>query len=113
MYDNEAESYDSNEIRVEIGLDGPDAKAQYAALLPRRAEIEQAAGEQLHWYDSPTGRTCRIYVRRSVNLRNQGEWPQQHEWLAQKLERLHAVFAPIVKTLNVGARDDEQAQRQP
>jgi hypothetical protein len=43
---------------------------------------------------------CRIHLRRSVDIGDRASWPEQHEWLRQKLELLHRAFAPRVKQLS-------------
>ena len=34
------------------------------------------------------------------NLKDESDWPDQHKWLADKLEKLDTVFRPRVKVLN-------------
>jgi hypothetical protein len=33
-----------------------------------------------------------------VDFTNEQLWPQQFDWLRERLERMHNVFVPIVKT---------------
>jgi len=43
-------------------------------------------------------------------------WPEQHQWLKEKLERFHKVFAPLVKNwsscLRAGEMSDGSSQFQ-
>jgi len=42
---------------------------------------------------------CRIFTRKDADFLNESLWPQQFEWLRQRLEVMHRVLAPIVKAL--------------
>jgi hypothetical protein len=42
---------------------------------------------------------CRIYERKNADFRKPEHWPEQHQWLKEKLETFHRVFMPIVKDL--------------
>lgn len=86
------------EIRVELYLDGKDAKLEFAALLKRKEEVEKALGFGLTWHN-PEKKQCRIYTRQDADFLNEQLWQQHFEWLRQRLETMHRVFAPIVKTL--------------
>jgi hypothetical protein len=87
------------EIRAELVLNGPNSKQEFAALLARKNEIEKMLGFPLTWHN-PEGKTmCRIYTRTDADFLDESLWPQHFDWLRQKLETLHRVFAPIVKSL--------------
>lgn len=90
------------EIRVELYLDGPDAKQEFAALELRKAEIETALGFPLTWHNPEGKAMCRLYTQKDADFLNDALWPQQFEWLRQRLEIMHKVFAPIVKKLKAG-----------
>jgi len=99
MWNSETNNNDP-EIRVELVLTGKTAKQNYAALEKRQEEIEQAIKLPLKWHN-PEGKTmCRIYTRMNANFFDRKLWPQQREWLREKLETFHKVFAPIVRTLD-------------
>jgi hypothetical protein len=44
---------------------------------------------------------CRLATRKDADFLNESLWPQQFDWLRQRLETMHKVFAPIVKTLKL------------
>lgn len=48
---------------------------------------------------------CRVYTRQNADFLNQELWPQQLEWLGQRLETMHKFFAPIVKNLKLEPTD--------
>jgi hypothetical protein len=88
------------EIRAQLYLNGPSAKAEFAALEQKKETIEKALGFPMTWHNQENTAMCRIYTRQDANFLNESLWPQQFEWLRQHLETMHRVFAPIVKNLN-------------
>jgi hypothetical protein len=88
-----------HEIRAELYLNGLTAKQDFAELEKRKPEIEQELGFSLRWHNPEGKKACRLAVRQEADFLNEALWPQQFEWLRQKLETMHKVFAPIVKTL--------------
>lgn len=101
FWNSEEESYDSNELRAEFAITGEHSKAFFAELDSEKESITAEVGYPLIWYNPENARVCRIYVRKSVNLRDQSAWDEQHHWLLEKLEDLHRVFAPRVRSLSV------------
>jgi len=99
MWSSETNSNDP-EIRVELTLDGKNAKQEYAFLEKKKSEIEEAIGFPLKWHNPEDKNSCRIYTRTSADFRNNQLWPQQHEWLRKNLELFYKVFAPIIKNMN-------------
>jgi hypothetical protein len=98
-YDSEAGRF-GGELRMELVLSGEDAKAQFAQIESQKSSIESAIGVPLTWHNPTDKRMCRIYVRRVANIEDRPQWPAYHEWLREKLEVFHKVFAPLVKTLH-------------
>ena len=97
-----SETDDKNpEIRAELYLDGPNAKQEFAALDKRKEEIENALGFPLGWHNPENKAMCRLYTRQNANFRNEALWPEQFEWLRQRQEKMHTVFAPIMKQLKL------------
>lgn len=103
MYDTEAESYDSNELRAEVVLDGPNSKVDFSSLAQEKSQIEAELGELLSWHNPERKRMCRIYLRKSVILTDRDKWPDYAKWLLEKLEALHRTFATRVRRLDVMA----------
>ena len=99
MYDSEAESYDGHEIRAELCLVDDHAKTFYSQLEEMKEHIEKEFGQPLLWYNPPDKKMSKIYIRKSVDLEAQDDWPNQHEWLLINLESLHRVFAKRIKQL--------------
>lgn len=87
------------EIRAELILIGPSSKDAFQSLQSQRDGIEKALGFPLTWHN-PEGKTvCRLYVRRDANIDEEAVWPELFDWLRQKLETMHRVLGPIVKSL--------------
>jgi hypothetical protein len=85
------------EIRAELYLDGPNAKQEFAILEKQREGIETALGFPLTWHNPEGKAACRLYTRQNADFTNEALWSEQFEWLRQRLEIMHKVFAPIVK----------------
>lgn len=93
------------ELRVELYLDGPNAKQEFAALSLQKEQIENALGFTLVWHNPENKALTKIYARQNADFLNENLWPQQFEWLRQRLESMHKVFAPIVKNLQFNSAD--------
>jgi hypothetical protein len=97
-----SETNDKNpEIRVELYIDGPNAKQEFAALKNQKEAIEKALGFQLVWHNPENKAICKLYTRRNADFLNEQLWPEQFEWLRQRLEIMHKVFSPIMKNLKI------------
>ena len=97
------ERFHNNEIRAELVINDEYAKTYFAALEAEKEAITTDLGYALSWHNPENSHTCRLYVRKSVNLRDQQTWLDQHRWLLERLEDLHRVFAPRVRVLTVPA----------
>jgi len=93
------------EIRAELILDGPSAKQDFYALEKRKEEIEEALGFSLRWHNPEGKNMCRLAVRQEADFLNEALWQQHFDWLRQRLEKMHKVFAPIVRTLKPDSGD--------
>jgi Domain of unknown function (DUF4268) len=88
------------EIRVGLVLHGKDAREQFAALERNKDKIEKQLGFPLVWHNPEGKNMCRIYVGKEASFMDSDQWPEQHQWLKDKLETFHKVFAPLVKNLD-------------
>jgi hypothetical protein len=100
-YSTESKGYDgAGEIRAEVYTDhATHSNAYFAELMSDKDAIEASLGEPLNWDDAPGRRARKIFFRRTADIRDRNDWPSQHEWLKDKLEALHKVFAPRVRQL--------------
>lgn len=87
-------------IGVELLLSGPDAKSHFHLLSREREQIEREIGTPLEWQEKPSQKTSAVTLKRpNVDPTKRQDWPQQHEWLLDKLEAFHKAFEPRVKNL--------------
>jgi hypothetical protein len=95
-------------ICVNLVVDGPDGKAHYRLLERQHDSVEQALGAELVWNERPHGKQSYILLyRHGVNLADRAQWPEQHTWLIDMLERFHRIFAPLIKQLNAADNRDD------
>jgi len=85
------------EIRAEVYLAGPKAKLRFVELERTKNEIESKLGFTLNWHNPENKMACRIYKRMDADFTTERLWPEQYAWFKEHLEKMHAVFAPIVK----------------
>ncbi len=91
---------------VEFQMFGPDAKAHFRLLRQRhRAEVEAALARfgEVDWRLLPDKKVSMVQVVRKGAPADRTTWPAVNAWMADALEAMRALFAPIVKTLD--ARD--------
>ena len=92
------------EISVEFCIiGGPNARTFFDALMEQQAEIEEEFGESLEWREKGPRGDRRLRLKKSdVNPADERDWPNQHEWLATKLEKVNEVFRPRIVALDAG-----------
>lgn len=94
----------SGRIGVELDLNDLPGKPWFHHLLAQRTRIEIECGCALSWEELPGRRMSRIALYRpGTDPTDEGDWPQQHAWVADMLERFAAVFRPLVLTLPGGS----------
>lgn len=102
FWNSETESFESNEVRVELVLHNKYAKEYFSILDSQKADIEQELGCALIWHSKPGTKMCRIYTRRSIeNLHDSSAWPEINEWLLKNLEDFRRIFKNRVKAFPV------------
>jgi hypothetical protein len=94
-----------SEIRAELYLKGVNAKKEFFALEKQKDVIEQELGFTLGWHNPENAAMCKLYTRMDADFTNESLWPQQFEWLRERLEKLHTVFSPIMKKMKVEAEE--------
>lgn len=99
FYDSASGSYDSQELRAELVLEGDESKRRFAHLHAEKDRIEAELEQTLTWHNPEEAKMCRIYTRKTVNLYDREEWSSHHGWLLDQLERFKAVFGPRIRDL--------------
>ena len=97
-------------IQAELYISGVNAKAFFGLLKQQKDEIDQELGPPLEWEELPMGQDSRISSSlENADPKDPSDWPRQHEWLATRLNDMHRVFAPRVKTLDLKDWEPENA----
>ena len=92
-------TYDSDELRVELDVEGPDGHRNFDTLMEHRKDIEGELTFSLIWKLKPSVQRCRIYVGRTVNLHDRSAWSEYHDWLLHHLLAFERVFRPRIARL--------------
>ena len=106
-WDNESQSYDSNELRVDFNCLGKGAKPAFKVLLADRPAIERELGQELNWVQEEDVQTCSAVLRRTVRLDDRTKWQDYCSWLTTWLDKFHEVFQPRVLRLTMAGYGTE------
>ena len=87
-------------IRIEIVVGGDARLATYDRLKEKKADIESKLRTKLTWYPPASRRQGHIYVSKDADVTNPDDWPDQHRWLLDWLQKFDDVFRPIVQDLD-------------
>jgi ABC-type amino acid transport substrate-binding protein len=80
---------------------GPDAKPHFHLLERDKEDVVREIGEALEWRELPKRKESQIRLcKYKTDLENRQGWETQHQWLKEKLELFHSVFATRIKNLN-------------
>ena len=84
-------------LGTELYMTGKKAPAHFHLLKEQQGEIEDEFGDSLIWQEERHNVALWLDV---FNLKAESDWPNQHKWLADNLEKFDKVFRPRVKVLN-------------
>ena len=73
-----------------------DDKDLFRMLYGHKEEIEAEIGEELDWRELPEKKASRILIKRNANLTVEQEWPQQFEWVMDKLVKMKKAFKKYI-----------------
>lgn len=82
-----------SQIWVDLTL-SRGAKTYFERLEKDRDTIEREIGTDLEWVPRSEGLESWILIRTCADPADRKDWPRQHEWLADKLERFSKAFRP-------------------
>ena len=87
-------------VGAQLYLGGSNARAYFEQLHEQKNAVEEDLGDELEWKE------LRIHSHISMWLtehdpEDRDDWPRQHQWLAEKLNLLHGVFAERVRRLEL------------
>lgn len=109
FWDSESESYDSQELRVELGTWDTSAHGVFARLHEIEDEITSKIDEPITWHEPEGMRVRRLWIRRSADLTAEDQWPEYFEWLKERIDRFQQTFKPIVAELSTGVASDRES----
>jgi len=102
---------DTRKRRLAVGLScyGSQAKANFHLLEQQKQDIESEIGQTLEWLLLSERKESKIILRlRDADPMEKQDWPRQHLWLAETLERFHKTFTPRVKAVGAEGRHDAE-----
>ena len=100
-----------NRLVVRLDMYGPNAETHFNLLIIDREEIENEIGElredeQLEWKEESN---AVVLTRHNIDPTDEADWPNQHAWLAEKLELFDRVFRERIQDLDA---DDWQPEEE-
>lgn len=101
------------EGRIGLGLamTGPDAKPHFHLLWQQREKIEKEFGEPLEWLELPERKESRVMLHDlEADPNDRDDWPAQHAWITEKLEKFDSVFRQKIKHLNASMFEHQAAE---
>ena len=97
------------EIGAYFDIYGPDKKAYYALIVQGyKNQIESQLNMELDWRELPDAKESHVETHHKTDPTDRTDWPSQHEWLKDTLEKFYKVFAPIVKKLDASEYQDTE-----
>ena len=99
------------EIGVYLGLYGPQSAERYQLLVADqmtidadlRADESNTRITQVEWQEKAVGNNYRVMQKLSgTDVTDELDWPRQHKWLIDRLERFNAVFRPRLVATGAG-----------
>lgn len=101
------------EGRIGLGLimTAPEAKSHFHLLLQESEQIEAEFGEPLEWRELPERKESQIMLHdKQADPNDRDDWPSQHAWLSENLEKFDSVFRTRIKQLDASTFDPQVAE---
>jgi hypothetical protein len=90
-----------NLIGVELYMGDEKAKAYFHLLSEQKVAIEDQLGFKLEWMELPERKASRLLINLADKDPLEREaWPEYHQWMKEKLEKIDEVFRPRIRELN-------------
>lgn len=99
--------FNRDEARVDFALGTKSKelnKAMFDHLLSRRAQIDQAFGEQLAWRRMDDKKVSLIECAAPFEGHNRVSWPTMIAWMVEHVKKMEQVFDPEIPALRTLAR---------
>jgi DNA-binding phage protein len=90
------------EISASLVMRGANAIGHFYALRVQEEEIERDFGDKLEWWARAKSEKRVAFRNQDADPTDEKDWPNQHEWLVDMLEKLYKVFHPRLEKLMIG-----------
>ena len=90
------------EISAALVMRGANAIGHFYSLRVQEEEIEEDFGDKLEWWARAKSEKRVAFRNQEVDPTDEKDWHNQHEWLADMLEKLYVVFRPRLEKLKMG-----------
>ncbi len=87
------------EISASLVMKGVNATGRFYSLRVQEEEIEKDFGDKLEWSAKAKSEKSVAFRNKDTDPTDERDWPNQHEWLADTLEKLYDVFHPRLETI--------------
>lgn len=89
-------------ITALLVMGNQNSEAFYSMLEKDRDKYNKRFGAELTWRPLPGKKQKHVLIRlEQADPENRKDWPNQHKWLTENLDRLHSTFAEAARNLNV------------
>lgn len=97
----------AKEVSCELYIAGRvGADLAFELLEEQKDEIEAKLGP-LEWKPLPGKGACRIVQRKEAEIEDREGWPELIGWLLERAKAFHAVFSPVVTSLDLEGPPEE------
>lgn len=102
-------------VGVYLGIYGDNREYYWDALKADRGAIELALGERLEWSTNKTGTVHKIIAPTLPSPPSRENWPAQHAWLVDLVNRFAMVFQPPISSTSrrIRASLDQSSETAP
>ena len=98
-FNSETNTWSGGENRAELYIDGASPKSYFNQLYEKKEEIESIIGEEGVWQNLENKKSCKVYLVKAVQIKDDSDWGNQHQWLMEKLALIAKAFRPHLSTL--------------
>lgn len=78
----------------------PVPRLAYDILVAEKPEIEHEYGAALRWQEVKPDKNYRILAEPfRADVLDEQDWPRQHKWLVDQIEKLYRIFEPRVRNM--------------
>lgn len=87
-------------IKVEFYINTDDSKVLFNRLREKYYEDSlEKLDKNIQWEELPDYKLSKVVLRINEDPKNKQDWPKQHQWLMETLEKFDKFFRPKIKQL--------------